>query len=355
MEKRVLQKKHKWLIAVLAFLLIAGIVIAIMLGGQQSLIQGNTIKIGVTMYRGDDTFISNMMESLQQIVREYETNGDADVHIYLSITDAQGSQSIQNGQIERFISLGYDILCVNLVDRTNAAYIIDKAMEADTPVVFFNREPVQADLQKWDKLYYVGTDAPLNGILQGQIIVDAYNKKPSSIDFNGDGIIQYIMIEGEFRHQDARLRTEGSVQTIRDAGINMEKLDGAIADWERSQAEALAKKYFEEYGEQIELVICNNDDMALGVIDTVLNLGLDFHNIVGIDGTPAGLDALEKGRMLGTVVISYDGQARLIFDIAYALGVGIDPAKVVDLASDNSVRAELSVITMDDYQSQNAP
>jgi methyl-galactoside transport system substrate-binding protein len=302
-----------------------------------------SLKIGVFSYRGDDTFISNLTNSLREIVGAHEKeHGES---VYLSIQDAAGSQSTQNIQIERSLSLGYNILCVNLVDRLSAAYVIDKAMEADVPVIFFNREPVQADLRKWDKLFYVGTDATENGVLEGRIAADAYMRDPESFDFNGDGILQYIMIEGEFRHQDAVLRTEGSIQAIQDAGIPVEKLDGAIANWERNQAAALAKEYFGKYGSQIELIICNNDDMALGVIDYVDAAGLDFANIVGIDGTPQGLDALAQGKMLGTVVIDYNVQAQLVFDYIYKLIKGTAP---VDFES-RYARAPMRVVAKEDY------
>ena len=301
------------------------------------------MKIGVFIYRGDDTFITNMMNSLRDAVAEFEQENG--VNLYFSYMDAQNSQTTQNMQIDRCISLGYDVLCVNLVDRTSAAYIIDKAMEADVPVIFFNREPVQADMRKWDKLFYVGTDAAKNGVLEGQIIVDAYRANPRSIDLNGDGIIQYIMLEGEFEHQDAILRTEGSVQTLLDAGIKVEKLDGGVANWVRTQAAALARDYFGKYGSQIELIICNNDDMALGVLDYVADAGIDFHNVVGIDGTPQGLTAVEEGRMLGTVATDYPAQARLIFQLAYAELTGADPSESMDIGEDRCIRAPMYVVT----------
>ena len=48
------------------------------------------------------------------------------------------------------IGLNCDVLCVNMVDRS-ASGVIDKAMEADTPIVFFNREPVSEDMKRWEK------------------------------------------------------------------------------------------------------------------------------------------------------------------------------------------------------------
>ena len=304
-----------------------------------------SISLGVAIYNGDDTFISNMMLSLTEIAARYEQ--DTGIRVYINLTDAQENQTNQNKQIDRFVSMNYDVLCVNLVDRTDASYTIDRAMDADIPVVFFNREPVQEDLQKWERVYYVGTDPAENGRLEGQIVVDAYNADPARFDKNGDGIVQYIIIEGEMRHQDAMIRTEVSVQTLKDAGIELERLDGGIASWVRSQAAALADQYFEKYGDQIELIICNNDDMALGVIDTVERRGLTFNNIVGIDGTPAGLAAVEQGKMLGTVVIDYADQARLIFELASALGTGSDLKDIVGIGPDRTVRAPMYVVKAD--------
>jgi methyl-galactoside transport system substrate-binding protein len=115
----------------------------------------------------------------------------------------------------------------------------------------------------------------------------------------------------------------------------------------RSQAAALSDQYFEKYGDQIELIICNNDDMALGVIDTVERRGLSFNNIVGIDGTPAGLAAVQQGKMLGTVVIDYAEQAKLIFNLASTLAMDGDPKQVVDMGTDRTVRAPMYVVKAD--------
>ncbi len=303
-----------------------------------------TIRIGFFIYKGADTFISNLTDCFNTIASEYEGE-DGDI-TYTSVFDARESQATQNEQIKRAISLGYDVLCVNLVDRTEAAAVIDLAREADIPMVFFNREPVIEDLQRWDRTVYVGTDARSNAELEGSIVVDAWQRDPRSIDLNGDGVVNYIMIEGERRHQDALIRTEVSVQYLKENGMTLEKLDGGMANWVRSQGAALAEQYFGEYGDSIELFICNNDDMALGVTDTVQKLGLDFHNIVGIDGTPAGLEAVRAGRMLGTVVIGYREQAQLLFDAALDLYSGIPRSEFAQ--SDFAIRAPLYIVTKDD-------
>ena len=110
--------------------------------------------------------------------------------------DAKGSQNTQNSQVERLISLGCDALCINSVDRSSASIIIDKAMDAGTPVVFFNREPVEEDMNRWEKLYYVGADAKESAVLQGDILVDAYRRDSRTLDANGNGLVSYVLLEG---------------------------------------------------------------------------------------------------------------------------------------------------------------
>lgn len=302
------------------------------------------LKIGVSVYKGDDTFISSMMDHFRQTAADYEAKTGE--RINLTFADANESQSTQNSQIERFLSLGYDVLCVNLVDRTDAGSVIDKAREAGVPVVFFNREPVQEDMQKWDRIVYVGSDARESARLEAQIVIDAYESSPGRIDSNGDGVIQYVMLEGERRHQDAIIRTEVSVETLRAAGLSVEKLDGGIANWDRDQAAALAEEYFNTYGNGVELILCNNDDMALGAADASDKLGMAFHNIVGIDGTAEGMTAVRGRRILGTVVMDVPAHAEAIFLTAYAFATGADPAESLSaegytLDADRSVRVPM--------------
>lgn len=290
----------------------------------------DSIRLGILLYRGDDTFISNVRQALEEQAKLYEQ--ETQIKVVLNIEDAKESQNTQNGQVERMLSLGYDALCVNIVDRSTASTMIDDAIRADVPIVFFNREPVEEDLNLWEKLYYVGADAKESAVLQGEIIVDRYKEDPLSIDRNGDGKVDYVLLEGETSHQDSLIRTEWSIQTLKDGGVPLEKLTGGIANWERSQASALTEQWLEQFPGQIELIISNNDDMALGAIDAIERSGtMDKINVVGIDGTPQGVQALEKGMLLGTVQSDRTEYANAIFTIAAALALDEDPKTKISL------------------------
>ncbi len=283
-------------------------------GRAENETEKKSIRIGVSLYRGDDTFINNIRGELEKCAKVYEQENG--VKVNLDIQDAKGSQNTQNDQVERFISLGCDVMCINPVDRTAASVMIDKAMAAGIPVVFFNRQPVEEDMDRWDQLYYVEAVAKESAVLQGGIVVDRYRENPESLDLNGDGVVSYVLLEGESSHQDALIRTEWSVKTLKDGGVPVEKITGGIANWERSQASALMEQWLEKYPEQIELILCNNDDMALGAIDAMDRAGISGICAVGIDGTTPGLEAVANGKLLGTVSSDKERYAGAIFTIA---------------------------------------
>lgn len=145
------------------------------------------------------------------------------------------------------------------------------------------------------------------------------------VDKNGDGVIQYLMFEGEAGHQDAIVRTEYSVNTLMQQGIPMEKLSYAIANWSRAEAQSKMMQFYPEFQDQIELILSNNDDMALGVLDAYDKIGLPKDKrpfIYGIDGTVVGLEAVKKGNLMGTVYNDEQGQAKALFQLAYRLATG---------------------------------
>ncbi|MDU2995357.1 MAG: galactose ABC transporter substrate-binding protein, partial [Clostridium sp.] len=216
------------------------------------------------------------------------------------------------------IEQGYDVMCINLVDRRSAATIINKAKNANIPVIFFNREPVEEDMNMWNKVYYVGAQAEQSGMMQGDIVIEKYKNNPSDVDKNGDGKIQYVMLEGEQGHQDASIRTEYSIKRLVDNGIKVEKLGSEVANWSRTEASEKVARWIEKYNDKVELIISNNDDMALGAID-VLNKSKIKNNmplIVGVDGIKDALKAIDNGEMTGTVISDAYKQGKAIFDTA---------------------------------------
>lgn len=273
------------------------------------------VKIGVTIYDQYDTFMSQFMECFTENV-----GTDAEAVVY----NASQSQQTQNQQVKKMIEEGCDVICVNLVDRTDPSTVIDAAKKADIPIIFFNRELVEGDIGRWNRLFYVGADAAQSGIMEGELASELC-RSDDSVDRNGDGKIQYVVLEGEAGHQDAIVRTEYSVDTLVKAGIEVDKLGSAIANWNRAQAQTKTAQFIESNKDNIELVISNNDDMALGAIDAYEASGMDRSQwpvFFGIDGTDVGLAAVRDGLLAGTVYNDKEGQAQAMYRLAMTLTAG---------------------------------
>lgn len=277
--------------------------------------------IGVAYYNQSDTFLNELLDSFKEQLKEMQNE---DMDTVVMVRDAAGVQRTQDDQVKELINAGCDVLCVNLVDRADPSEIIDMAREHEVPIIFFNREPVAEDLMQWDQIYYVGADAEESGVMQGELAADMI-KNNSQTDRNRDGKIQYVVLEGEPGHQDAIIRTETAVKTLTDSGIELEKLSYQIANWNRAQAENRMEQLIGQYPNQIELVLSNNDDMALGAMDAYKKLNYTETALpvfFGIDGTDAGLEAIMDSELAGTVYNDKEGQAKAMAELCWALITG---------------------------------
>ena len=277
--------------------------------------------IGVAYYNQSDTFLNELLDSFKEQLKEMQNE---DMDTVVMVRDAAGVQRTQDDQVKELINAGCDVLCVNLVDRADPSEIIDMAREHEVPIIFFFREPVAEDLMQWDQIYYVGADAEESGVMQGELAADMI-KNNSQTDRNRDGKIQYVVLEGEPGHQDAIIRTETAVKTLTDSGIELEKLSYQIANWNRAQAENRMEQLIGQYPNQIELVLSNNDDMALGAMDAYKKLNYTETALpvfFGIDGTDAGLEAVMDSELAGTVYNDKEGQAKAMAELCWALITG---------------------------------
>ena len=215
-------------------------------------------------------------------------------------------------------------------------------------MIFFNREPVEEDLRRWQHAYYIGLPAGDAGVLQGELVLDAWQSRRNELDRNGDGVLQYVMLEGEPGHQDALLRTEYSISTLIKAGVSTEKLASAAANWQRGQAGIRMRQWLREFGDAIEVVFANNDDMALGAIDACTEAGLGKSSlpfIVGVDATPPAMEALREGTLEGTVRNDAVGLAESLISMAVSLSSEGTPPQGMEVTDGSYVWLQYEAVT----------
>ncbi len=264
-------------------------------------------KVGVCIYKFDDNFMTLYRQELETYLK--------DKGCEVTVVDGKNDQAEQTNQINTFIANGVDVLVVNLVQSSAAATVIDLAKAADIPVIFINREPTAEDMALWDKIAYVGADARQSGTFQGEIIAATENKG----DFNGNGTVDYVMIVGDPENVDAQYRTEFSIKALTDAGLKVNKLFEQRGDWDQAKGQELAATALSQFGDEIDVIFCNNDGMALGAYQAITAAG----RTVGKDIYLVGVDALEEcqamvkdGTMTGTVLNDHIGQSHKAADVA---------------------------------------
>ncbi|WHR52084.1 galactose/glucose ABC transporter substrate-binding protein MglB [Vibrio furnissii] len=273
--------------------------------------------VGFTIYKYDDNFMSVVRQAIEK-----EAAADSNTRILMN--DSQNSQSMQNDQIDVMLARGVQALAVNLVDPAAAKTIIQKAKMDDVPVVFYNKEPSADAMASYDKAFYVGTDSKESGIIQGDLISQQWKANPSW-DKNGDGVLQYVMLKGEPGHPDAEARTTYSVKTINENGIKTEQLHMDTGMWDTAMAKDKMDAWLSgPNGAKIEVVIANNDGMAMGAVEALRGAGAKIP-VFGVDALSEALALVKSGDMAGTVLNDADSQAKATFELARNLAEGKEP------------------------------
>ena len=280
-------------------------------------------KVGVCIYQFSDNFMTLFRGELENYLIEQGFSKDN-----ISIVDGANDQATQSGQIDNFIADGVDVLIINPVNSSSAASITDKVVAADIPLVYINREPDEAEQKRWTDnnwdVCYVGCDARQSGTYQGEIISDLGLDK---IDMNKNGKVDYIMIEGDPENVDAKYRTEYSVKALEDAGLKVNCLDDQVGMWDQVKGQELVANDLSQFGDDIEVVFCNNDAMALGALQAIQTakrtVGKDIY-LVGVDALTEVVEGVIAGNITGTVFNDHFSQSHSSADAAvnYLNGTG---------------------------------
>ena len=302
-------------------------------GGTETKKASNKGEISVFYYTFSDAYISTVRSSMDKILKD----GGYTYNDY----DANGNQTTQTEQVQTALAKGSSLLIVNVVDTGSndaAQNIINLAKAQNVPVIFFNRSVDQSVIESYDKCVFVGTDYEQAGHMQGQMIGEYLVNNYDKLDLNGDGKISYVMFKGQEGNMEAIARTKYGVEdadaVLKKAGKPaLEFYDSAnknkyLVDQDGLWSSAAATNYMStalaQYTESnknmIELVIANNDEMALGAVSALQTAGYNKEGktvipVFGVDATDAAKSAIKSGSMVGTIKQDAQGMALAITTI----------------------------------------
>ena len=296
------------------------------------------LNVGVFYYTYSDVYITSVRTALDAQLDSLGIN--------YTDYDGNNTQSTQLDQVNTAITNGANLLIVNIVETSSddaANNVVQAAQAADIPVIFFNREVSNDVVNSYDKCAFVGTDAAEAGHLQGQMIAEYLTENYDTVDLNGDGRISYVMFKGQDGNNEAEYRTQYSVE---DANSLLAEAGHGTADepaltyyagddsatkylvdpngsWSSAAAtnymDTILAEYSESNGNMVEMVIANNDDMALGAITSLQAAGYNLGDgasttipVFGVDAVENAKTAIAAGTMTGTVMQDAEGMAQSI-------------------------------------------
>ncbi len=339
----------------MALLLAAAMMLTMAACGGDSGSDGT--KVSVFWYDESDVYLSSVRTAL---------NGELDKLEGVTYDNqyAANNQSTQLDQIKTAIANGTNIVVVNQVTSGSEDTAKDiLAAAGEIPVIFFNRAigtdgselPV---LNENATACFIGTDAPEAGHMQGQMIGDYLVANYDTVDVNGDGVISYAMMKGDEANIEAIYRTQYGVEdanaVLTAAGkpalqyFDASNPDCYQVDQGGAWSAAAAKEYMdtnfvtynEDNGNMIELVICNNDGMAEGVIASLQEKGYNKEGahvvpVFGVDATDNAKALIADGAMAGTVKQDAEGMAAAIAQTISGIAGGKSPADALAALSDD--------------------
>ena len=299
-------------------------------GGSGSSSNG---EVSVFYYTYSDTYISSVRSAMDKLL--------TDAGLKYQNYDANGNQTTQPEQVTTALAKGSKLLIVNVVDTGSndaAQNIIDQAKAKNVPVIFFNRSVEESVVTSYDKCVFVGTDYEMAGHMQGEMIGKYLVENYDKLDLNGDGKISYVMFKGQEGNMEAIARTQYGVEdankVLKEAGKpELEFYDASnknkyLVDQNGTWSSAAATDYMgtilAQYSEanknMVELVIANNDEMALGAVSALQTAGYNKEGtkaipVFGVDATDAAKSAVNSGAMVGTIKQDADGMAKAITTI----------------------------------------
>ncbi|MCL2864696.1 MAG: substrate-binding domain-containing protein [Lachnospiraceae bacterium] len=263
--------------------------------------------------------INNLNDTFQTFILNAAQEAAEEKGFEVRVENAREDLLTQQDAVNTLIQNGVDALVVIPVDTSGMDPIVRAATEAGIPLVFINRNPFAGEEDNMPAgVYYVGSNEITGGIMQMEFIGEL---------LEGQGGIAVAM--GILGNEGAVSRTEGVQQVIEEEYPDIEILAVETAQWQRDLAITLAENWISTFGDTLNAIVANNDEMALGALQATRSNNREDILIIGLDATPDALDAVADGGLVATVFQDAVGQGRGAMEILIEVFEGNAPPESV--------------------------
>ncbi|NNU67576.1 MULTISPECIES: substrate-binding domain-containing protein [Rhizobium] len=252
------------------------------------------IKIGAAPYGLNAEFMQIWAAAMQ----EHPAVKSGEVE--LTVFDGRYDALVQQDQFKTMVTQKYNAIIFAPIDVDAGAAAVQSAVDAGIPVIGSNTR-VNSDLLT----SYVGSDDTISGYMEAKTVLDKLGCKGN-----------VVILEGPVGQSAQISRLEGNKKALAECP-DVKVLEDQTANWSRAEAQTLMENWLTAHPKQINGVIGQNDEMALGAIEAIKAAGLDEKSfaIAGIDGITDALRAVKAGEMT-SILQDARAQAQGALDLA---------------------------------------
>ncbi|MEW9672250.1 sugar ABC transporter substrate-binding protein [Ammoniphilus sp. 3BR4] len=285
----------------------------------------DSIVIGAAMPVFDDKWLTYLYDEINKYDKEHD-----DVEV--KMVDAKNDSGKQLSQVETFVAQGVDAIIINPVDTSAVGPMVDAANAANVPVVIVNRMPGDDVLSK---IYaYVGSESTQAGTMQMEKVVEL---------LGGKGNV--AILTGELGSESQIKRTQGNKDILaKNPDIKLVREQTAM--YQRAEGMKVMENWIQS-GDQLNAIVANNDEMAIGAIMALEAAGkLDGVVVAGIDGTPDALEYVKSGKLNVSAFQDPMGQGKGAIEAAVKAAKG----EKLEGAEGNIVNVPFELITKENVE-----
>ena len=239
------------------------------------------IKLGGVAKAFENEYWRTLKEGMETGVATFADNG-YDVSVEVQSAQSENDEQGQLSIVQNMINKKYSALLLSPISDGNLVPAVEDATKAGIPVVNVN-DGIIATAPN-----YVGPKAKQNGSSAAEWI---------STKLNGQGEVAIVI--GMPKAFAARQRTAGFEEYMAANAPGIKVVEKQNADWDRAKAKDLADTWIKKHPD-LKAIFCNNDTMALGVVEAVKASGKQIL-VVGVDGIGEAYESIKKGELSATI------------------------------------------------------
>lgn len=282
---------------------------------------GGKVKVGALIRNLNEQFVKDYADNLVALADE--------AGVELDLQDAQSDVARQLDQLNTLITRGYKYFVIIPQDTSATEQMAKQIEAAGGGAAFSNIQPSVDALKVAKTFFYSSSPESVAGQYQAQIVDEYFTAHPEKAPGK---VLNCIYIEGQLGHPAQIARESGFINECEKLGYTVNFVAKDTANWTPDQAQEKMDTWIAAHNGKFNLVVAQNDGMALGAVESLITNGMTKKNhddgtiltvpVIGIDATADALNSMEENKLYATVLQDAIGQSSTAFELVSAMAKG---------------------------------